>query len=152
MKRQRQAAILKWINSSSVKSQNDLVEALRSDGFEASQTTVSRDLRELGVMKTRGSEGGLKYASGESGVPHDEAETALRRMANQFLLSAEPTSNMVVIKTLPGTAQGVAAAIDAMDKEGIAGTVAGDDTILVVCSEGFDSEIIGAKLIEYTKS
>ncbi|MBN1289750.1 MAG: arginine repressor [Actinobacteria bacterium] len=151
MKRQRQAAILKWISSSSIKSQSDLVEALRSDGFEASQTTVSRDLRELGILKTRNSDGGLKYASGEGGLSHGEAEAALRRMAKQFLLSAEPASNMVVIKTLPGTAQGVAAAIDAAGREGIAGTVAGDDTILVVCSEGFDSEIIGARLVEYTK-
>lgn len=152
VKRQRQAVIVELINSSSVTSQHELVEALRDNGYAVSQTTISRDLKELGLNKLRDTKGAPRYTSSELAVPGAESEAALMRMARQFLLSAEKTGNIVVLKTSPGNAQGLAAAIDTMVLEGIAGTVAGDDTVLVVCSEGVDSGKVGDKLIGYTKS
>lgn len=142
---------MQLIGSSSVTSQHELVEALRSSGYEVSQTTVSRDLKELGLNKLRDRRGGARYSSADQAVPGAESETALKRMARQFLLSVEATGNMIVAKTSPGNAQGLAAAIDASFLKGIAGTVAGDDTILVICSEGVDSRKVGDKLMGYTQ-
>ena len=153
LKRQRQAAILKWIESSSIRSQKDIVEALREEGYEVSQTTVSRDLDELGVSKSRNGDGGLIYSvGGSAGGGTQGADSILRRMAGQLMLSAEAVSNMVIVRTLVGNAQGLAAAVDAVGIEGIAGTVAGDDTIIIVCSEGVDSREIRSILLSYIKS
>jgi transcriptional regulator of arginine metabolism len=147
MKRQRQAAILKVVRTGKVSSQKDLVDALRAQGFEVSQTTVSRDLGELGLTRLR-DPGGARYAepAGGTGLADD---TALRRTASQALLTVEPTGNIVVVRTQPGNAQGLAWAIDAASLPGVAGTVGGDDTILVVCSQGSSSRKIGERLMRY---
>ena len=149
MKRQRQSAILKAVKGGKVKSQAELVELLSRQGFEASQTTVSRDLRELGIARGRDGEGSLLYGDASSLGPAGDREGALRQTAPVALLSVEGTGNLVVVKTSPGSAQGLAWAIDAASLEGIAGTVAGDDTIMVVCSSGADSKKIGRKLMQY---
>ncbi len=149
MKRQRQEAILKAVRGGSVSSQRELMELLARQGFEASQTTVSRDLRELGLSRRRDASGRLRYSAGGGREPTGDADEALRRAAPLSMLSAEATGNMVVIKTAPGNAQALAWAIDAASVRGVAGTVAGDDTILVVCSERADSRKIGDRLMRY---
>ncbi|MHB8893891.1 MAG: arginine repressor [Candidatus Geothermincolia bacterium] len=148
MKRQRQAELLKIIRSGRVRNQRELVDALRAEGFDVSQTTVSRDLGELGLTRLREAGGGSRYAepSAAADTPDD---AALRRAAPQSLLTVEPTGNMVVVKTQPGSAQGLAWAIDAARLAGVAGTVGGDDTILVVCSQGTSSKKIGEQLMKY---
>lgn len=148
MKRQRQEAILKMVRGGAVGSQRELMELLAARGFEASQTTVSRDLKEMGLSRSRDSSGTPRYGPG-AGEPRAEADGALRRSAPASMLSAEATGNMVVIKTTPGGAQSLAWAIDAASIKGIVGTVAGDDTILVVCSERSDSGKIGDRLMRY---
>jgi len=148
MKRQRQAAILRNVRAGGVTSQRELVCVLAREGFDVSQATVSRDLKELGLLRLRGPDGDMSYGStGEAGSGGDDK--GLRRMAPQFLLAAEPTGNMVVVKTSPGNAQGLAAVLDAARLDGVAGTVAGDDTILVVCSREMDPDNICVKLMEY---
>lgn len=143
---------MELIGSSSVTSQQELVDVLLSRGYTVSQTTISRDLKELGLNKLRDQKGSMRYSNANEQVGSNAgSEAALRRMARQFLLSAEATGNMIVVKTSPGNAQGVAAALDAASLKGVAGTVAGDDTILVICSEGIDSGNIGNKLVDYTK-
>lgn len=149
MKRQRQQAILKAVHAGQVKNQRELVELLSRQGFEASQTTVSRDLRELGIARGRDPEGFLLYGEASSPGVREEGDGALRRTAPIALLSAEATGNLVLVKTTPGSAQGLAWAIDAASLEGIAGTVAGDDTIMVVCSAGVDSRKINKRLMQY---
>jgi transcriptional regulator of arginine metabolism len=150
MKRQRQAAILKAVGGpGGVASQQELVELLARQGFRVSQTTVSRDLRELGLAKGRDSGGSARYSEPSSLAEKPEAGEALRRSARQALLSVESTSNLVVVKTTPGSAQGLAWALDSASIDGIAGTVAGDDTIIVVCSAGVSSKKIGEMLMEY---
>jgi transcriptional regulator of arginine metabolism len=150
MKRQRQEAISRALRDGVVRSQNELVELLTRDGFKVSQTTVSRDLKELGFSRMRDSGGSLKYSvepAPEGGLESRDAE--LLRTAPQVLLSTERSGNIVVVKTSPGNAQGLAWALDKAGLDGIAGTVAGDDTILVVCSHGKDSEEVARDLMGY---
>ena len=148
MKRQRQAELLKIVRSGEARNQADLVKALRARGYKVSQTTVSRDLLDLGLTRLRDANGGARYAEpGAASSTRDEE--ALRRAAPQALLTVESTGNMVVVKTQPGSAQGLAWAIDAAMLDGVAGTVGGDDTILVVCSEGTSSRKMGERLMRY---
>lgn len=147
MKKQRQAAILKTVSGGRVGSQAQLMEILAGQGFEASQTTISRDLKELGLGKlNRG--GRPVYVEGKVVAEPDDA--ALFRLAPQMLLFAEATGNIVVLRTSPGNAPGLAAALDGARVKGIAGTVAGDDTIIVACSQGSVSAAIRKKLLSYT--
>jgi transcriptional regulator of arginine metabolism len=149
MKQQRQAAIRKAVDAGAVKSQDELVRLLARQGFKVSQTTVSRDLRELGLARGRDRRGGIRYGDAASLGETRELDGVLKRAAPQSLLSVEPTGNLVVVRTTPGSAQGLAWALDAASLKGVAGTVAGDDTILVVCSAGADSKRIGKKLLQY---
>jgi transcriptional regulator of arginine metabolism len=146
LKRQRQAAILRHLEKEPLASQRQIVEELGREGFEVSQTTVSRDLRELGVVKVTGPESPAGYRPGPSGG-NQETRTLLRRLAPELLLSSEATGNMVVVKTTPGGAQGLAAAMDKAALDGVAGTVAGDDTVLVICSDCVSSEDVRAVLM-----
>ena len=149
MKRQRQAAIREAVNHDQVRSQLELVEVLARRGFKVSQTTVSRDLQELGLAKGRDRGGSIRYSEPFSLAETREDREVLRRSAPEALLSVEATGNLVVVKTTPGSAQGLAWALDSASLEGIAGTVAGDDTILVVCSAGVSSKKIGEMLMGY---
>ena len=150
MKRQRQEAISRAIRDGAVKSQNELVELLAREGFKVSQTTVSRDLRELGLGRMRDQQGVLKYSDEPSHVVEPDAKDAeLGRTAPQVLLATEPSGNIVVVKTTPGNAQGLAWALDRAGFAGVAGTVAGDDTIMVVCSQGTDSMEVAQGLMRY---
>ena len=149
MKRQRQETILRAVRRGTVKSQQELVELLAREGFEVSQTTVSRDLKDLGLSRGRDRKGSLRYGDVSSLGDKEEDDGALRRAAPLSLLSFEASGNLVVVKTAPGNAQGLAWAMDAAGLKGIAGTVAGDDTILVVCSAGEDSKRIGKRLMNY---
>jgi transcriptional regulator of arginine metabolism len=149
MKRQRHAVIQKAVNHGQVRSQQELVEVLAREGFKVSQTTVSRDLQELGLAKRHDGLGGIRYSDPASMAEAREDDELLRRDAPQALLSAEATGNLVVVKTAPGSAQGLAWALDSASLKGVAGTVAGDDTILVVCSAGVSSRKIGEMLMQY---
>lgn len=141
--------ILSKIKAHKVENQKQLVEILKEDGFDVSQTTVSRDLTELGVAKGRDKEGRSRYGDPMSLGGAAAQDALLKRVAPEFMLAAESTGNLVVVKTSTGGAQGLAAAVDAARLEGVAGTVAGDDTIVVVCSEGAASEEICTKLLSY---
>ena len=149
MKRQRQALIEKKIKSGKVKSQRELVEMLEKEGYQVSQTTVSRDLAELGFSRGRDSSGFLAYSMGSPERYERPDDGRLAALAPQLLLEAEPTGNLVVVKTTPGNAQGLAWAIDRAELKGIAGTVAGDDTIMVACSAGADSRRVARRLAGY---
>ncbi|MDD5748453.1 MAG: arginine repressor [Actinomycetota bacterium] len=147
MKKQRQEFIRKKIRNSSIRSQKELVDALKKEGFNVSQSTVSRDLGEIGFAKLRGENGKCHYEEIEN--EGHSMDNALKRLAPDFLLEAEKSGNIVVVKTLPGNAQGLAAALDRARLEGITGTVAGDDTIIVVCSENADASNIRKMLMDY---
>ncbi|MGQ0678512.1 MAG: arginine repressor [Actinomycetota bacterium] len=134
MKASRQRQIVRLIRETPVTSQTQLVKILRATGYPATQATVSRDLDELGAVKVRRA-GKVAYAlPGESvAVP---AGDAFGRMFSESILELETSGNIVVVKTPPGHAGMVGGALDRLGIEGVAGTVAGDDTILIVCKAG----------------
>lgn len=131
MKAARQRRIARMVRESTITSQMQLVGLLRASGFPATQATVSRDLDELGAVKVR-RDGSVAYAlpSDVTGAPVGDA---LKEVLAAAVTSLESSGNLVVAKTPPGHAQMVASAIDRGEIEGVAGTVAGDDTLLIVC-------------------
>ena len=127
MKTKRQNAILSIINEKAIKTHGQLVEELKKMGFSITQATVSRDIKELGLIKVSQGDGGSVYAS--------SSQTRQDRRMDIFTNSViylDYASNMVVIKTYPGLASGVAASLDAVFHEKIMGSIAGDDTIFVM--------------------
>jgi transcriptional regulator of arginine metabolism len=139
---ERQGAILRLVNERKLGTQAELAAALREAGFDAVQTTVSRDIAQLGLVKVRDDEGRLVYAlPGAADLDRlSELASALRRWAIDVL----STGTLAVVKTPPGYAQGLALAIDGASLADVAGTVAGDDTIFIAAREG----VTGAELAE----
>ncbi len=138
----RQGAILRLVQERKLATQEEVAAALREEGIEAVQTTVSRDIARLGLVKVRGRDGTLAYAlPGAADLDRlSELTAALRRWA----LALTPTGNLLVIGTPPGYANALARALDAAGLHDIAGTVAGDDTIFIAAREG----TTGAQLAE----
>lgn len=151
MKRQRQATISRLVEAGGFHSQAELAERLAGEGFEVSQSTLSRDLREMGLVKVHEGAGPPNYATPARVNNPEKSDALFKRLAPQFLLSVEATGNLVVARTPIGNAQGLAAALDAAGMKGIAGTVAGDDTVLVVCSKGQSSARMAGLLMRYAK-
>lgn len=143
MKAVRQKRIAQLIRSRSVTSQEQLVKMLHSEGLDATQATVSRDLEELGAVKVRMG-GKIVYSLDPDAIPAQP--DSLKRTLNAYVDQIESSANLVVLKTPPGHAGVVASALDRAMIEGIAGTVAGDDTILVVCSQGVLGRRVEKKL------
>jgi transcriptional regulator of arginine metabolism len=136
----RQKVVLEVLDESSVSSQEDLQRALGKRGLKVGQATLSRDIRELGLVKT---------ASGY--VLPGEAEPApppVSRLVREFVLEVKAAQNLLVIKTTVGSAQPVAAALDGQDWEEAIGTIAGDDTILMVCSDNRGAKVLAARIQE----
>jgi transcriptional regulator of arginine metabolism len=132
-KRIRQAAIRDVLEEHPAADQGSVDLALRKRGIRVTQATISRDLRELGLAKARIEGGGYAYTAGTSGTPSTEAvERSLTVMFRNFVVAVNDTSHMVLIKTHPGNANGVASLLDSLNRPGILGTVAGDDTVLIV--------------------
>ena len=131
MKASRQAAILDLVETEPITSQELLRERLRGQGIEATQATLSRDIRDLGLVK-RAADGAYRPArSAESGAA--ESRAVLERAVRDYLRSQEAVEQLVVLKTDPGQAQPLALAIDRARLPEIVGTIGGDDTILVIC-------------------
>jgi transcriptional regulator of arginine metabolism len=135
MKTQRQHRIAKILETHQISNQSRLVELLKDDGIVATQATVSRDLDELGAIKVRIPGGETVYAIPE--LPQDRVapEDHLRRVLGDWVVEARHSGNLVVLRTPPGSAHVVASALDRAGLSDIIGTVAGDDTILVVAAE-----------------
>jgi transcriptional regulator of arginine metabolism len=136
----RQKVILEVLDQGSVSSQEDLQRALGKRGMRVGQATLSRDIHELGLIKT-----GAGY------VLPGEAEPALppvSRLVREFVLEVKAAQNLLVIKTTVGSAQPVAAALDGQDWEEAIGTIAGDDTILMVCSDNRSAKVLAARIQE----
>jgi transcriptional regulator of arginine metabolism len=135
----RQGQILKLIRTRQITTQDELASELRSLGITATQVTLSRDLRDLRLVKTRE---GYKEMSAEESGPQ------FRMLAAEFLSDVRRAQNLVVLKTAPGHANSVAVALDNEEWPDIVGTIAGDDTILVITPDNQIAETIAAKLME----
>jgi transcriptional regulator of arginine metabolism len=126
----RQRAVLEALKHGPVGNQEDLQRALRKRGFKVGQATLSRDIRELNLSKT-GSGYTLPQAEGAAGQTLPPVE----RLVREFVLEVRTAQNLLVLKTIVGSAQPVAAALDDEEWEEMVGTIAGDDTILIVCAD-----------------
>jgi transcriptional regulator of arginine metabolism len=145
-KHQRQHRITKLLESSVVGSQSHLVELLAADGVDATQTTVSRDLEELGALKVRLPGGETAYALPELPSHQVAPEDHLRRVLGEWVVEADHSGNLIVLRTPPGSAHVVGSALDRSGFPGVIGTVAGDDTVLVVASEGSGGAAVAHRL------
>ena len=129
MKSRRHFAIRQILGSERVSTQEELCDALRRKGFDVTQATVSRDIRELRLIKVP-TDNGYSYAWPEAKIPMQLQRA--KRVFSDSVVGLDSSEYIIVIKTLPGAAQSVASLIDSLDNPQILGTVAGDDTILVV--------------------
>jgi transcriptional regulator of arginine metabolism len=131
MKTRRQATILELIDRSSVPSQEDLRRRLKQRGFVVTQATLSRDLRDLGLVKA--SADGAYHRPGTEATSPTVAAARLQHALAEYLVAVDHAMQIVVLRTNLAQAQPLAAAVDAAALEGVVGTVAGEDTVLMVC-------------------
>ena len=147
-KRQRQHKIVGYLEKEAVSSQTQLVELLAADGIVATQATVSRDLEDLGAVKVRVSGGDTVYAIPELPKDQPAPEDHLRRVLGEWVGEIASSGNLVVLRTPPGSAHVVGSALDRAALDGILGTVAGDDTLIVVASESTGGAALSRRLSE----
>lgn len=150
-KQQRQYRIAAYLQEETVNSQAQIVERLAADGIEATQATVSRDLDDLGAIKGRLPGGEVAYVIPE--LPRDQVTPAdhLRKVLRDWMAAVESSHNIVVVSTPPGSAHIVGSAIDRAGWSDVVGTVAGDDTVLVVVSEQASGTEVAAQLQELSQ-
>lgn len=134
MKNLRQSAIVSLVGSEAIYNQELLRQRLKARGFDVTQATLSRDIKELGLVK-RAADGAYQRTAAGDGTAPADAEAALRRRIREFLRSFEQVQQLVVLKTEAGQAQILALALDRSGLPEIVGTIAGDDTILVITRE-----------------
>lgn len=147
-KTQRQHLVAKLLAQHAVASQEQLVQLLAEENVTATQATVSRDLDDLGAIKVRAGGGDTVYAIPE--LPHDQRapEDHLRRVLCDWVVEVSHSANIVVLRTPPGTANVVGAAVDRSGLAEIIGTVAGDDTLMVVAAESTTGSELAARIRE----
>jgi len=147
-KPQRQHRIMRLLEENAVANQAQMVALLAGEGIEATQTTVSRDLEEIGAVKVRVPGGHTVYALPELPVRQVAPEDHLRRVLGEWVVEVHHSGNLVVLRTPPGSAHVVGSALDRSGFEGVIGTVAGDDTVLVVAAEGAGGAHVAALLAD----
>ncbi len=147
-KPQRQHRIARLLSEQAVASQAHLVELLGADGVSATQATVSRDLEDLGAIKVRIAGGESVYAIPERPAEQRAPEDHLRRVFGDWVVEVNHSGNLVVLRTPPGSAHVVGSALDRSGLPGVLGTVAGDDTLIVVVNEGAGGATVARQLSE----
>lgn len=145
-KAQRQHRIARLLAQQAIGSQQLLVELLAAEGVEATQTTVSRDLEELGAQKVRLPGGESAYALPDLPAQQIAPLDHLRRVLGEWAVELSTSQNLVVLRTPPGCAHVVASALDRSGLDGVVGTVAGDDTLLVVVAENHRTRDVAERL------
>jgi transcriptional regulator of arginine metabolism len=146
-KRSRQQVIKNLVSQQRISTQLELVNNLKSFGCDITQATVSRDIRELGLEKGRDSMGRARYILPETDTRRDPV-AACGRMLREFAVEVTPAQNLVVVKSEVGTAPGMGRVIDQLDHTLIIGTVAGDDTVLIVTEDREAAEQLASYLRE----
>lgn len=149
MKSKRQEALLEIIRRERIDTQEELTNALRAAGFPVTQATVSRDIKELRLIKTLGEDGRYHYAAVRSAAT-EEVSSKLQTLFRDAVRSVDCACNMVVVKSLAGTAGAVCTAVDSMELPSVVGTLAGDDTIMIVARTEADAVRLTRTLKELT--
>jgi transcriptional regulator of arginine metabolism len=154
-KNARHRRIVELVTQHEVRSQGELAELLAASGVRVTQATLSRDLVELDAVKIRTQSGALVYAVPAEGgdrrpaAPGESAAATHRlgRMCNELLVSADASANMVILRTPPGAAQFLASAFDRAEVPGLLGTVAGDDTVLVISRDPMGGDELARRIL-----
>ena len=149
MKTNRHSKILELIAKYPITTQEELIEHLRSEGYDVTQSTVSRDIKQLRLSKTLLSDGKYRYqasAASERGIKNNFVQ-----IFTTSFISCEAAQNIVVIKTMSGLAQAACAALDSLDNETIVGTIAGDDTIFVVLKDAQSAQACAEDFSRYIR-
>jgi transcriptional regulator of arginine metabolism len=149
MKARRQSAILDVVEHEAVRSQQQLRHLLVSRGFDVTQATLSRDIKELGLLK-RSSDGAYQPAGMPSASPVSALDSLSRALA-EYVLSVEAVQQLVVVKTGAGQAQILALAIDRARLADVAGTLGGDDTILIIARDAKGAQHVAAQLKDFAR-
>ncbi len=149
MKKRRQAAILGLVDRHAINSQEDLRQRLRTLGFTVTQATLSRDIRDLALVK-HSADGAYHRPGGDVASPV-LAAARLQHAVTEYLAGIDRALQLVVLKTGVGQAQPLAIAIDATSLDGVVGTIAGDDTVLVVCRDAAQATRVARQLETLTR-
>jgi transcriptional regulator of arginine metabolism len=147
-KRQRQQMIRRVVRERPIGSQQELVDAMTAAGFTATQATISRDLRELGLQKGRDLAGRTRYVFVPSTEEKPDPPAACGRMLKEFGRGLETAQNLLVLRCDPGAAPGLGRVLDELDHAGILGCVAGDDTVIIVTKDKPAADTVCAYLRE----
>ncbi|WP_108670850.1 transcriptional regulator AhrC/ArgR [Peribacillus acanthi] len=145
-KGQRHIKIREIIANNDIETQDDLVDELKNAGFNVTQATVSRDIKELHLVKVPLMDGRYKYS-----LPADQRFNPLQKLKRSLIdafIRIDYASHLLVMKTLPGNAQAIGALIDNLDWEEILGTICGDDTCLIICRTPEDTQIISQRFLD----
>jgi transcriptional regulator of arginine metabolism len=147
-KRDRQGVILELISSRAVASQEELRRLLRQRGWDVTQSTLSRDVHDLRLARVPTDTGG-RYGRAEGSGPTDDGRPSLDDLLPQLVVSVDGVSELLVVRTPPGSAHTVAVALDTARLAEVVGTIAGDDTILIVCRSAAARERLSRRLKDY---
>ena len=134
MKLDRQNVIMEIITKQDIETQNQLLEALAARGVKSTQATLSRDIRDMRLIKELGPNGNYRYVTAAS-QDNTDMDARLKKIFKECVLSYDLAQNILVIKTLPGLAQAAASRLDGMDISGLVGTIAGDDTAFLALKD-----------------
>ena len=140
MKSKRQNEIIRLIASRDIETQEELASELRALGYKVTQATVSRDMRELRLVKKLNDDGSYQYVCPEEPVEAPDHSARLRTIFRESVASCATAQNLVIVKTLSGLANAACAAIDSMDVSGMVGSLAGDDTIFLAMTDNAAAE------------
>ena len=145
-KGQRHIKIREIIANNDIETQDDLVDELKKAGYNVTQATISRDIKELHLVKVPLMDGKYKYS-----LPADQRFNPLQKLKRALMdafVSIDSTSHLLVMKTLPGNAHAIGALIDKLDWNEILGTICGDDTILIICRQPEDAELVTQRFLD----
>lgn len=139
MKNVRQSEILNIVQSKDIDTQEQLLEELRTRGFTTTQATISRDIKELRLVKELTSSGSYRYTLSDR-KPPAASDTRLRNIFKEGVISVDVAQNIVVVRTMPGLASAACSALDGMDIDGMVGSLAGDDTGILIMRDNASAQ------------
>jgi len=145
-KGQRHIKIRELITNFEIETQDELVDMLKNAGFNVTQATVSRDIKELHLVKVPMPDGRYKYS-----LPADQRFNPLQKLKRALMdafVKIDSAGHLLVMKTMPGNAHAIGALIDNLDWDEILGTICGDDTILIICRTSEDTEVLTNRILE----
>ncbi|MBR6353190.1 MAG: arginine repressor [Oscillospiraceae bacterium] len=134
MKLGRQSVIMEIINERDIETQNQLMAALAERGVKSTQATLSRDIRDMRLVKELGPKGNYRYVAASKQETPD-LDIRLKKIFKECVISCDIAQNLIVLKTLPGLASGACSTLDGMEVDGLVGTIAGDDTAFIAMKD-----------------